>query len=253
MFSPPPRRTPRHRQAGAALLALLLPLTLASAGLLAGTQAVELVPAEAPIEVVFPEAPTPGFLPGPPGEPAAGPAEGAPEPPPEPQEVPPPEDEGAVEDPESIEVTENPPPTITALSAALDAATRGLGSGSPQGGGGECTGPDCGGGGGCTGPDCGGGGGPLLEVDFSQVKVRHQVKPKMPLAAQHLSPGEYPCRLRFFVDERGQPADIRVESCPSVFRENALQAAWAWRFAPMRIDGAPTPAQFVLTLRYVVD
>ena len=35
--------------------------------------------------------------------------------------------------------------------------------------------------------------------------------------------------------------------------ESALSAARGWRFAPMRIEGQPTPAQFVLTIRYRVD
>ncbi|MCB9742054.1 MAG: TonB family protein [Alphaproteobacteria bacterium] len=254
MFTPPSRHVPRHRKAGAAMMALLLPMTLGGAALLAGTQAVVIVPEEAPIEVVFPELSRPGPLMGPPGSPEEAPAAGDPDPaPPILEDAPvPPVDDGAAEDPESTEVTENDTPQVSLLSSALSAALSTGGGG----GGGGCEGPDCGGGGGgCVGPDCGGGGGGggYGEVDWTQVKVRFQVEPRMPAAARSLGHGEYSCRLRFFVDERGRPADVKVEACPQVFQESALSAARGWRFAPMRIEGQPTPAQFVLTIRYRVD
>jgi hypothetical protein len=87
-------------------------------------------------------------------------------------------------------------------------------------------------------------------VHFSAVKVRKRVAPKMPEEAKELNLGEARCELRFFVDERGRPYDVRPEECPEIYRASALEAAWQWRFEPMRIDGEAVKAQFVLVIVY---
>ncbi len=87
-------------------------------------------------------------------------------------------------------------------------------------------------------------------VHWSQVKARRRVPPKMPAAAKVLNFDEERCRLRFFIDERGRPYDIRIAACPTIFHASALEAAWRWRFYPYRIDGEARKAQFDLVIRY---
>ena len=110
-----------------------------------------------------------------------------------------------------------------------------------------------GGGGGGDGGTLGGmgsGGGGPLSVHWSQVSVKVRAKPKMPEAARVLSFTEESCNVRFFIDEKGKPYDIRLEQCPTIFRDSALEAAWQWRFYPFRDKGVPTKAQFVLSIIY---
>ena len=113
---------------------------------------------------------------------------------------------------------------------AIDATSGGGGSGGTLGG-------------------MGSGGGPL-SVHWSQVAVKVRARPKMPEAARVLSFSEESCNVRFFIDEKGKPYDIRLEECPTIFHDSALEAAWQWRFYPYRDNGVPTKAQFVLSIIY---
>jgi hypothetical protein len=72
----------------------------------------------------------------------------------------------------------------------------------------------------------------------------------MPEAARVLSFTEESCNVRFFIDEKGKPYDIDVLECPAIFRDSALEAAWQWRFYPLKDQGVPTKAQFVLSIKY---
>jgi TonB family protein len=70
----------------------------------------------------------------------------------------------------------------------------------------------------------------------------------MPEAAKALGFKEEQCQVRFFIDDKGMPTDIKVESCPKVFEEAVMEAAWKWRFYPYRDAGKAMPAQFVLNV-----
>jgi hypothetical protein len=87
-------------------------------------------------------------------------------------------------------------------------------------------------------------------VDWSEIHVKKRVPPTMPEEAKQLNIAEERCHVRFFIDERGVPYDIQLEKCPSIYREGALEASWKWRFYPLRIDGKPVKAQFVLVIVY---
>jgi hypothetical protein len=106
-----------------------------------------------------------------------------------------------------------------------------------------------GGGGSGTLGGTGTGGGPR-SVHWSQVAVKYRAKPKMPEAARMLSFTEESCNIRFFIDEKGKPYDMEVLECPAIFRDSALEAAWQWRFYPLKDNGVPTKAQFVLSIKY---
>jgi hypothetical protein len=95
----------------------------------------------------------------------------------------------------------------------------------------------------------GGTGGPRA-VHWADVAVKYRARPKMPEAARVLSFSEESCNVRFFIDEKGKPYDIRLETCPAIFRDSALEAAWQWRFYPMKDEGVPIKAQFVLSIKY---
>lgn len=92
---------------------------------------------------------------------------------------------------------------------------------------------------------------PALLVHWSEVKVKRQVQPKFPKAAKELGI-EGQCRMRFFIDKRGVPYDIRFEDCPVIFQQSALEAGMQWRFYPMKVHGEPVRSQFVLNIRYVL-
>ncbi len=87
-------------------------------------------------------------------------------------------------------------------------------------------------------------------VHWSEVKVKRRVSPKYPEDAKSMDLGTVRCQLRFLVDERGMPYDVRLESCPEAFHESALEAAWKWRFYPMKMNGEAVKAQFVLVIVY---
>ena len=106
-----------------------------------------------------------------------------------------------------------------------------------------------GGDGGILGGTGSGGGGPR-SVHWSQVAVKYRARPKMPEAARVLSFPEESCNVRFFIDETGKPYDIQLEECPTIFRDSALEAAWQWRFYPLKDEGVPVKAQFVLSILY---
>ena len=58
------------------------------------------------------------------------------------------------------------------------------------------------------------------------------------------------CQVRFFIDEKGVPYDVKIEKCPKVFHDSAKEAAWRWRFYPMRDGGKSVKAQFILSLKF---
>jgi len=87
-------------------------------------------------------------------------------------------------------------------------------------------------------------------VHWSEVKAKRRVSPKMPEAAKALNMKEERCQVRFFIDEKGKPYDIQLETCPKIFHESAKAAAWQWRFYPMKDGGKAVKAQFVLGITY---
>ena len=87
-------------------------------------------------------------------------------------------------------------------------------------------------------------------VHWSEVSIKRQVKPKFPEAAKQLNISEARCQIRFFIDEKGIPYDVKVETCPAIFRESSLAAAWKWRFYPQKVEGKKQKAQFVLSITY---
>jgi TonB family protein len=86
-------------------------------------------------------------------------------------------------------------------------------------------------------------------VHWSEVQVKKRVTPHYPAAAEDEGI-EGVAVVRFFVNERGKPYVVKLESCPDIFRESALEAAWKWRFKPMEVDGKRVKAQFVLRIVY---
>ena len=46
------------------------------------------------------------------------------------------------------------------------------------------------------------------------------------------------------------PYEIKVESCPNVFKDSALEAAHQWKFYPMKDADKPIRSQFVLTITF---
>ena len=86
---------------------------------------------------------------------------------------------------------------------------------------------------------------------WSEVKPKKRVSPKYPKGAQQLGL-EGRCQVRFFIDEKGKPYDIKVEKCPKVFEDEAKKAAWQWRFYPMKEQGKKIRASFLLSLRFTL-
>jgi protein TonB len=102
--------------------------------------------------------------------------------------------------------------------------------------------------GGVLGGQLGGTG--VRAVHWTQVKAKTRVEPIVPEAAKALGFTEEHCQLRFFINEKGVPTDIKPENCPKVFQDSALEAAWKWRFYPYKVGGQAMAAQFVLNITY---
>lgn len=81
------------------------------------------------------------------------------------------------------------------------------------------------------------------------IQIKREVPPRLPRAARALDITAVTCQVRFFIDEAGEPYDIQVEQCPSLFHENVLKASWKWRFYPHHAEsGDAVKSTFVLTL-----
>ncbi len=85
---------------------------------------------------------------------------------------------------------------------------------------------------------------------YTEVTVRRRVAPEFPEAARQLGLNEAKCRVRFVVDERGDPEEVNVTGCPEAFAPSAREAAWKWRFMPMRENGVAVKATFELSIIY---
>jgi len=225
------RKGRRKAEAGSILVSLLLNGSLVAGILWSGVQAAEeVLEEEEPIEVTFVD--EVAAAPPPPPPPPAGhrktPVD-VKEPQPQPEEV-----EREVE--ELKEVTEEPPPDDGGygVEGGVEGGVVGGVVGGVLGGvpGGQLGGP------------------PVRAVHWSEVEVKKRVQPKMPDAAKELGLSEERCQVRFFIDEKGEPYDVRIETCPAIYQQSALEAAWGWRFYPMKVEGQKVRAQFVLTIVY---
>ena len=48
-------------------------------------------------------------------------------------------------------------------------------------------------------------------------------------------------------------AKVKLQACPKIFHESAKEAAWQWRFYPLKDGGKAIKAQFDLAINYVVN
>ena len=58
------------------------------------------------------------------------------------------------------------------------------------------------------------------------------------------------CHVKFFIDEKGKPYDVKLQKCPKVFHKNTLSAAKRWRFRPAVVLGEPVRSQYIVAFRY---
>jgi hypothetical protein len=87
-------------------------------------------------------------------------------------------------------------------------------------------------------------------VRWTEVKVLTRVQPVMPPVIRSWPPGDYPCKVRFYIDEQGVPYQLDFANCPEELQPSAREAAWQWRFSPMTKEGQPQKAMFILTIVY---
>ena len=87
-------------------------------------------------------------------------------------------------------------------------------------------------------------------MHWSEVRVKRRPEVRYPRNAQSMNLGPVDCRVRIFIDARGRPYEVKMESCPNIFRESAEQAAMKYRFYPMKVAGESVPCQFVLSIKY---
>ena len=239
-------RTQNHRrQAGAAMLSFLGLLSLGGASLLSGGQLVEVLDVDH-VELMFTDFDDMAPPPPPKGVEKASMQEKEPEPEPEVEPDPDPEVEP---DPEpQIEPEPQTAPTVVDLSGPEgDPEGHELGEkgGDPKGKpGGELGG---------TGTSLEPGGKGVKTVSPNDVRARRQVAPSYPPAARELGI-EGSCSLRFQVDAKGRVSSVDVVSCPTAFRDSALEAAYKWSFYPYKdSSGTKHPASFVLRLEFRLE
>jgi outer membrane biosynthesis protein TonB len=240
-----PRPLPRRRQAGAALLAVLLTTSIVGSALFAGGQQVVEWPDERDeplvVQVILDEAP----LPAPPGPGSSATLEARPQ-------VEPPQVEPDRVEPDQVEAPPDESADALAQLEPVSLSATPISNGlldQGQGGGGACDSPPCGP---CQGPDCGtssapGDGGP---VRVQSLAPRRMVEPTYPQAAHELGLPSTRCVARFTVDKKGRPVDIQLQSCPTAFRAATLEAAWDWRFWPARVDGRAVDSTFLVAFTF---
>lgn len=223
---------PPRRRAGAFLFAVLLIAALPSLGAFtAEAQTVESVPGAPALEITYLADPAPAL----PQPTRAGPPD-APTP--------------IASPPEGSATPVSAEPAAASTEPASEASEAGEQPGGDFGGGSGSPGtglpPGAGGPGGNGGPGQG-----IRAVHVSELRFRKQVRPKTPEAALALGM-EADCRLRLFIDERGLVQEVRVESCPAVYQDAAIDAARRSSFFPYRVDGVAEPAQFLLTYKFLL-
>ena len=93
----------------------------------------------------------------------------------------------------------------------------------------------------------------LMQLDFQQVRVLHQVQPVYPALAR-LTRAQGTVELRMTIDGAGVPTDVEVLSGPHpLLSAEAVRVARLWRFQPATVDGAAVPASFRLTVAFRLE
>lgn len=175
---------------------------------------------------------------------------GAPPPPP----PPPPPASGAAEpeDPEEVQPTpDEMMEDIPELSAVDERITETLTSEELGVEGGQIGGVEGGVVGGVEGGQIGGVLGNPVTMHHSEIQVRKRVQPVYPDAAYDLGLGVVTCQVRVHIDEKGEPQELQIESCPQVFHRSLRQALMEWRWYPAKLGGDKVRAQFLMAVRYV--
>ena len=73
----------------------------------------------------------------------------------------------------------------------------------------------------------------MKAVHWSKVKNKRMPQFKFPEAAKALNMKEV-CQVRFFIDEKGVPYDVKIEKCPKVFHAEIQSKAYKARFYPLK-------------------
>ena len=82
-------------------------------------------------------------------------------------------------------------------------------------------------------------------------KVRKTVDPTYPKEAKRLNLPLVRCRAKILIDERGQPTDVHMLSCPTLFRDATRDTLMDWRFHPARdANGEAIRSQFPIIVQY---
>lgn len=242
-----PRRAAGHRKSALALAVLLNVSGVGSMLTLGDVQRIIEDVEDAPlIEVVLAPAPAPAAPPAAAFSPPSAPKES----------VKPPEERVVEELKELVEppVEADEPVTPTdpqdfAGDALADADGPPSAGGCPPGM--VCDGPPESSGEGCPPGEVCDGEDRVLFVTAADVRPKRRVRPGYPAAARAMNIPEARCLVRFSVDARGNPTDVQVSGCPTLFHDEVLKAAWQWRFYPVRDDaGVKSAASFTLALTF---
>ncbi len=90
----------------------------------------------------------------------------------------------------------------------------------------------------------------IVDFDFRQMRVLHQVAPIYPAMAR-LARIQGDVVLLMTVDPQGVPTEVRALSGPHPsLEQEAMRVARFWRFEPATLNGQPVSAQFRLTLLF---
>ncbi len=92
--------------------------------------------------------------------------------------------------------------------------------------------------------------GTVVDFDFQQMRVLHQVAPVYPAMAR-LARIQGDVVLLMAVDPRGVPTEVKALSGPHPsLEQEAMRVARLWRFEPATLNGQAVSAQFRLTLLF---
>lgn len=90
----------------------------------------------------------------------------------------------------------------------------------------------------------------IVDVDFSQIKVRHKPKPPAYPAQAKIEKVQGIVVVEILVGTDGVPTSAKAVSGPDLLRAASEQYAMAWRFEPALSKGKPVAARLRLTMPY---
>jgi arylsulfatase A-like enzyme len=90
----------------------------------------------------------------------------------------------------------------------------------------------------------------VLRVDSMAVEVMVRIIPEIQAPEGVSTDTPVSCRVRFDVDTKGVPSEVRALACDEAHAQAILDVAEAWRFKPWKVDGEAVQFMVVKEVRF---